>query len=71
MEGSSPVTPLHSVVLCLVIRITVTHKVLVVVRTRSPIDWHYYTAYKPAVNPGDCLAEREVYRNGLSQSSPA
>jgi hypothetical protein len=25
--------------------------VLVVVRMPSPIDWHYYTAYKPAVNP--------------------
>ena len=51
MEGSSPVTPLRSVVLCLVIRKTVTHKVLAVVWTQSHIDRHYYTAYKPAVNP--------------------
>ena len=61
---------LRTVVLCLVIRKTVTHKVvLVVVRTRSPIDWHYYPAYKPARNP---LRHRtRVYRNGLSQPSPA
>ncbi len=38
MEGSSPVTPLHSVVLCLVVRKTVTHKVFIVVRMPSPID---------------------------------
>ena len=25
------------------------------VRTLSPIDRHYYTAYKPAVNPTDAL----------------
>ena len=72
MEGSSPVTPLRSVVLCLVIRKTVTHKVLVVVRTLSPIDWYYYTAYNLAVNPGDdyVFAEREVYRNRLSNLVP-
>jgi hypothetical protein len=59
---------LRSAVLCLVIRKTVTHKVLVVVRTRSPIDWYYYTAHNLAVNPGDdyVFAEREVYRNRLS-----
>lgn len=42
--------------------------VLVVVRTRSPIDWYHYTAYNLAVNPGDdyVFAEREVYRDRLS-----
>ena len=41
---------------------------LVVVRTRSPIDWYHYTAYNLAVNLGDdyVFAEREVYRNRLS-----
>jgi hypothetical protein len=41
---------------------------MVVVRTRSPIDWYHYTAYNLAVNPGDeyVFAEREVYRDRLS-----
>jgi hypothetical protein len=69
VEGSSPVTPLRSAVLCLVIRKTVTHKVLVVVRTPSPIDWYFYPTYNPVGN-SPSLSEK-VYRNRLSQSSPA